>query len=95
MLEKSIERKMVQALEARGAMAWKFTSPGRQGVPDRIVLLPGGRVVFVETKSPTGRLSPSQRVTIKRMRDLGHDVRVVYGAEQAARLIEELMPDGV
>ena len=93
MLEKAIERKMVQALEARGALAWKFTSPGRQGVPDRIVLLPGGRVVFVETKTQIGRLSAAQRITIKKMRDLGHDVRVVYGAEQAARLIEEVMPN--
>ena len=95
MLEKAIERKMVAEFERRGAMAWKFTSPGRQGVPDRIVLLPGGRVVFVETKTQIGRLSAAQRITIKRMRDLGHDVRVVYGADQAAKLVEELMPDGV
>lgn len=95
MLEKDIERKMTRALERRGALAWKWVSPGRQGVPDRIVLMPGGRVTFVELKTERGELSPLQQVTIERLRAMGHDVRVVYGAEQAMELVEELMPDGV
>ncbi len=95
MLEKTIERKFAAALRARGAMAWKFVSPGRQGVPDRIVLMPGGKVAFVELKTETGKLSPMQRATIERMRALGHDVRVVYGAQQAMEIVEELMPDEV
>ena len=93
MLEKDIERKMAAAFQRRGAMVWKFVSPGRQGVPDRIVLMPGGRVAFVELKTETGKLSPVQQVTIDRMRALGQDVRVVYGAQQAMEVVEELMSD--
>ena len=86
MLEKTIERKFAAALRARGAMAWKFTSPGRQGVPDRIVLMPGGKVAFVELKTDTGKLSPMQKVVQEQLRGLGFDVYTVYGAQQAMEL---------
>lgn len=95
MLEKDIERKMVRKMESRGAMVMKFVSPGRQGVPDRIALLPGGRIVFIEMKTETGKLSPIQRNMIDRMRALSADVRVVYGMEQAMALVEEVMPNEV
>lgn len=94
MLEKDIERRMVRAFHERGALAWKFSSPGRQGVPDRIVLMPCGRVAFIELKTERGTLSPIQRNTIDRMRELGQDVRVVYGAQQAMQVVEELMGGG-
>ena len=92
MLEKAIERRFVKELERRGAMALKFVSPGRQGVPDRIVLLPGGQIVFVELKAQIGRISPIQRHTIARMQELGCDVRIVFGMEQTMELVDELCP---
>lgn len=97
MLEKQIERRMVARMAARGAMVFKFVSPGRQGVPDRIALLPGGRIVFIELKTAAGKLSPVQQNIIKRMRDLGADVRVVYGDAEAQALADELTggKDGV
>ena len=95
MLEKDIERRFVRAFERRGAMAWKFTSPGRQGVPDRVVILPGGRIIFVELKTETGKLSPIQKTTIARLRAQGCEVRVVYGMEQAMALVEEVLPSEV
>ena len=50
MLEKSIEKKLADAVKKRGGLAPKFVSPGLDGMPDRIVLMPGGRLAFVEVK---------------------------------------------
>lgn len=52
MLERVIESRLRQEAKKRGGMALKFVSPGMNGVPDRIVLLPGGKVAFVELKAP-------------------------------------------
>ena len=59
MRERAIEEKLVQAVRTEGGLAPKFTSPGFDGVPDRLVLLPGGRIAFIELKAPgkTLRLS--------------------------------------
>lgn len=53
-LEKEIEKKLRRQVEARGGLCLKWVCPGWSGVPDRIVLLPGGRLCFVETKKPSG-----------------------------------------
>ena len=61
-LEKDIERALVEKVKKRGGYCLKWVCPGWTGVPDRIVLLPGGKVVFVELKRPKGgRLSPMQK----------------------------------
>lgn len=61
-LEKEIERKLVNMVERHGGRCLKWTCPGWSGVPDRIILLPGARVIFAETKRPRGgRLSALQR----------------------------------
>ena len=48
MREHEIERKLVDAVKAKGGICWKFVSPGTAGVPDRIILMPNGRIAFVE-----------------------------------------------
>lgn len=58
MRESDIERRLVQGVKKLGGRAYKFVSPGNVGVPDRLVVLPGGVVLFVEVKAPDGRLSP-------------------------------------
>lgn len=94
MLESTIERRMCQALKSRGAIPVKMQD-SVSGLPDRVVLLPGGRVVWVELKQEHGRLSEIQKKMIERLRALGHEVHVVYGMEQAMALVEEVMPDEV
>ena len=81
-LEKDIERKLVKGVRALGGMANKWVSPGNVGVPDRVVVLPGGRVIFVELKTDTGVVSPIQERQIKKLKDLGVDVRVVRGVNE-------------
>ena len=77
MLEKHIEAALVKRVKALGGMAEKFTSPGRRSVPDRIVTLPGGRVVFVELKAPGAKPTDNQQRDHERRRALGCDVRVI------------------
>ena len=86
--EDSVENYLVQRVEALGGVAYKFTSPGRVGVPDRLCVLPGGVLFFVECKAPQGRLAPSQRREIKRLRDMGQSVLVVWSRESVDEELE-------
>ena len=88
MLESAVEAKLVRGVKALGGIAYKFSSPGTAGVPDRIVVLPGGRVIFAELKTDTGRLSPGQRVQIDRLRALGAEAVVVRGSSGVAEFLE-------
>lgn len=95
MTEAQIEAKLVRMVRIRGGEAYKFTSPGEAGVPDRIIVAPGGKVVFVELKTHFGRLAGLQRVHLDRLRALGMDARVVRGWEEARALVEEVLPAAV
>lgn len=90
MRESSIEQKLVRGLRARGWRAVKFVSPGNDGMPDRLVLGPLGRVIFVELKTETGRLSAVQSAQIAKLRRLGQDVRVLYGKKGVEDFIQEV-----
>ena len=68
MLEKSIEKKLADAVKKRGGLAPKFVSPGLDGMPDRIVLMPGGRLAFVEVKAPGKKPRPLQEARHKKLR---------------------------
>ena len=74
MLEKEIERGLVASIKALGGLCLKFVTPGFTGVPDRIILLPGGRVAFVELKQPGKHERPRQRFVQKLLRKLGFKV---------------------
>ena len=89
--ESQIEHHLVQRVEEIGGLCLKFVSPGRVGVPDRIVILPGGEVIWVELKAPGGKVSPAQARMHKRLRELTQEVRVVWSDSQIRRLfpIEE------
>lgn len=79
MLEKDIEKLFRDEIKKAGGKAYKFTSPGNDGVPDRIVMLPDGRIVFVELKTDPGKLSRLQELQCRQIAELGQTVRVLHG----------------
>lgn len=81
MREADLEARLVREVEALGGAAYKFVSPGQVGVPDRLVVLPGGRVLFAELKAEGGRLSRMQLYQISRLRRLGAEVWEVRGED--------------
>lgn len=91
MAEKHIEAKFRRKIEAAGGLCYKWVSPGNSGVPDRIVLMPGGRVYFVELKTEHGKLSPIQDRQISRLKLAGQTVFVAYGAGEAFDLAEKIV----
>lgn len=93
--EKVIERHLVEGVKRLGGMCLKFVSPGRAGVPDRVIILPHGRVVFAELKTEVGKLSKIQEFTINEMTKRGADVRVLYGLSDVKAFIEEVKSDEV
>ena len=91
-VERDVECALVDNVRAAGGEAYKFVSPGRIGVPDRIVILPGKRPVFVELKSETGRLSAAQLRECQRLEALGQRVRIVSSIKEALSFAEKLTP---
>lgn len=78
-LEREIEGKLRQMVERHGGMCLKWVCPGWSGVPDRIILLPGGRIIFAETKRPKGgRLSKLQEWWARTLRALGFHYVVIW-----------------
>ena len=71
MLERDIEAHLVEGVKRLGGVAYKFTSPGRRNVPDRLCVLPGGRVVFVELKAPGKKPTAGQAREHRRLMGLG------------------------
>ncbi|WP_027628126.1 VRR-NUC domain-containing protein [Ruminiclostridium cellobioparum] len=87
MLESRVENKLKKSVEAKGGKCLKFVSPGMRGVPDRICLFPGGKIIFVETKAPAGKPEPLQKKRHDELRALGFDVRVVNTLEEAKEVV--------
>ncbi len=92
MKESQIEAKLVRMVRDRGGLCYKFVSPGNPGVPDRLIITPAGRTVYVELKTETGRLANIQKWQLCEMQKRGADVRVVKGMDQARALVKEVMP---
>lgn len=88
--EKLIEGYLRRQVEARGGVCMKFISPGNDGVPDRVIILPPARVYFAELKTKAGRLSRIQRFQLKRMWKLGQTCSVVCGMDGAKQYIHDL-----
>ena len=81
--EGKIEAALVRRVKSLGGTAEKFTSPARRSVPDRLVTLPGGRVIFVELKAPGKEPTDKQAKDHERRMDLGCDVRVIDNLDDA------------
>ena len=90
MQEKYIEQKLVAAVKSMGGMAPKFVSPGIDGMPDRIVLLPMGRIAFVECKATGKKMRPLQNKRMKQLEALGFLVYCIDDVEQIGGILSEI-----
>lgn len=95
MREKEVEKKLVKAVKFNGGICWKFTSPGTAGVPDRIILMPKGRIAFVETKAPGEKPRPLQLSRHRLLSQLGFKVYVLDALEDIEKIISEVKDYGV
>lgn len=90
MKESVIERHLALSVKKMGGMAVKFVSPGLDGVPDRIVLLPGRKMAFVELKAPGKKLRPLQEKRRRQLMALGFPVYVLDDVVQIGGVLDEI-----
>ena len=96
MRESEIERYLVRKVKELGGLCYKFVSPGNPGVPDRIVITPAGKTVYVELKTEVGRLAKIQQWQRSELEKRGADVRVLYGLPQVKGFVREVFGgDGI
>lgn len=86
--ESAVERRLAAGVRAKRGLCWKFVSPGTSGVPDRIVVLPGGTVWFVELKADDGRLSDRQAMILRQLADRGANATVLVGMKDVEKFLE-------
>ena len=92
MRDKIIEDKLVKSIRLMGGLAPKFVSPGFDGVPDRLILLPNGRMAFAELKAPGKQLRPLQKRRKRQLEALGFRVYVIDNTDQIGGVLDELSP---
>ena len=90
MREKTVEANLVKAVKNLGGLAPKFISPGLDGVPDRLVLLPGGKIAFIELKAPGKELRPLQVRRKRQLESLGFAVYCIDSPKQIGGIIREI-----
>lgn len=94
MQEKDLEAKFREEVKDAGGRAYKFVSPGNSGVPDRLAVLPGGHVGFVELKQEGREPTKLQKHQHKILRDLGCYVAVLDRPEDIGKVIDEIQKAG-
>lgn len=90
MCENQIELKLVQAVRKIGGMCLKFVSPNFDGMPDRVILLPGGKIAFVELKAPGKKPRPLQIARHKALMGLGFRVYIIDSVERIGVILDEI-----
>lgn len=88
-LESSLEERFRFAIRSRGGRLYKL-APTDKGIPDRLVLLPQGRMYLVELKTTTGRLSPKQKHIHAQAQELGTTVVTLYGRHEIDEWVERV-----
>lgn len=88
MREKEIEKKLALEAKKRGGLAVKFVSPGFDGIPDRILLMPEGKMAFVEVKAPGKHPRPLQMARHKLLRGLGFSVFILDDVSQIGGILD-------
>lgn len=90
MAEKDIERFLVNSIKKLGGVAYKFVSPGNAGVPDRLIVMPGGKIYFVELKTEKGVPTVLQCRQMDRLFSIGCDVTLLQGLEQVKNFLARI-----
>lgn len=90
MREKTVEGKLTNAVRMMGGIAFKFVSPGFDGVPDRLVLLPQGKMAFIELKAPGKKLRPLQVRRKNQIEGLGFRVYCIDNPAQIGVILNEI-----
>jgi len=88
--EREIEQKLTQTARRKGGLALKFSSPGIVGVPDRILLMPGGHMAFAELKAPGNPLRPLQVRRKQQLEVLGFRVYIIDNVQQIGGMLDEV-----
>lgn len=95
MRERTIETRLVNEVKKRGGLALKWTCPGHAGVPDRIIILPDGKTVYVELKAPGKKMRPLQEHWARVLTKMGHAHYLIDSPVGVDAFIEEVMPNEV
>lgn len=90
MREKLIEQKLVRAVKMAGGLALKLVSPGFDGMPDRLILLTGGKIAFVEVKAHGMKPRPLQIRRHEMLKRLGFKVYVIDDEVQIGGILDEI-----
>lgn len=90
MREKTIEQKLKTAVKVKSGLCLKFISPSCSGIPDRIILLPKGRLAFAELKAPGKQLRPLQEYRKRQLEGLGFKVYCIDSPEQIGGILSEI-----
>lgn len=91
MNEKFIEQKLATAVKSKGGIALKFVSPSYAGMPDRLILMPGGMMAFAELKAPGMKPRALQVARHEMLRRLGFKVYVIDGIEQIGGILDDII----
>ncbi len=90
LLEKEIEQKLRQSVKTMGGICPKFVSPGYDGMPDRLILLPNGKIAFAEIKAPGKKPRPIQLARHRLLKSLGFKVYVIDDVNQIGGVLDEI-----
>ena len=90
MRERDVEQSLVRAVRKMNGMCPKFVSPGLDGVPDRIILMPGARIAFAEIKAPGQKMRPLQVKRKRQMESLGFQVYCIDNTKQIGGVLREI-----
>ncbi len=89
-LETQLETKIKKYCDEKNFLCWKLSSPSTRGVPDRIVLAPNGRILFLELKAPRKKATDMQEYRLKQLQDRGFDAVCTDNFALAKELIDEM-----
>lgn len=90
MLEKELEAKLRDAVKQQGGRAYKFTSPGNTGVPDRLVVFPEGKIGFIELKQTGKKPTKNQMLQMNRLTALGCKVYLLDACTRIPYVLEDI-----